>query len=125
MNYLFRLDGEVPSKKNSRINLQNRKSIPSKAYQEWHSTTIASLFCQAVRQKIKTPISGPVTICVEFCHKNLHRKDSDNGLSSILDALVDAAILKDDNWQIVTNIIVENSLSVLGVASCKITVMEL
>ena len=125
MNYLFRLNGEVPAKKNSRIVLKNGKNIPSAKYQKWHEENLAVVFCQAVRQRLREPLSCPVSVCVEFCHKDNHRRDGDNGLSSILDLLVDAAVLKDDCWQIVRNVIVENSLSSLGVASCKITVMEL
>lgn len=45
---------------------------------------------------------------LHFYHADLRRRDSDNGTSSILDVLVDAEILKDDNWQIVRQIAIAN-----------------
>lgn len=125
MNYTFRLNGDIPSKKNSRIVLKNGKNIPSKAYQDWHKSAYISLYYQKLEQGLKLPIDRPVTVCIEFCYKDKKRKDCDNGLSSILDTLVDSGILKDDKWQIVKNVVIENRLCSLGASSCKITILEL
>ena len=38
---------------------------------------------------------------VTFYHGDMKRRDSDNQLSSVLDTLVDAGILEDDNWKII------------------------
>ena len=45
-------------------------------------------------------------------------------LSSILDTLTDAGIIKDDNWQIVQNIILENDYKEKE-SGVKITIVEL
>ena len=124
MKYNFKHDGEVPAKKNSRVVLKNGKNIPSKNYQEWHKVAYASLFCQRIKQKIKKPVSSPVSLCIKFIHGDRRRRDSDNGLSSILDTLVDAGILEDDKWEIVRNVILENEYKE-NAPGVQITIIEL
>lgn len=104
MTYQFRLNGETPAKKNSRIVLKNGRNIPSKNYQQWHERAICEVNLQA---KVRN-ICEPCTIRLFFCHGDLRRRDSDNGCSSIMDLLVDCGILQDDNWQIVKNIEIKN-----------------
>lgn len=109
MCYTFTLRGEVPSKKNSRITLRNGKTIPSKTFQAWHSDTIWELAKQMQLQKFPNqPAECPLSITIQFVHGSLRRRDSDNGVSSVLDALTDAGILKDDNWEIVRELHVQN-----------------
>lgn len=57
------------------------------------------------------PISCPVRVRVSFHHGDNRRRDGDNGLSAIMDLLVDARILKDDCWRIVNEINVTNDCS--------------
>lgn len=42
-----------------------------------------------------------IRLSVRFYHGDLKRRDSDNQLSSVLDTLVDAKVLCDDNWKII------------------------
>ena len=107
MTYDFILQGETPAKKNSRINLKNGRSIPSKRYRDWHEVALAQLRLQ-LPEDMQT-IESPCQIVLFFTHGDLRRRDSDNGCSSIMDLLVDAGVLKDDNWQIVRQINVTNS----------------
>lgn len=108
MLYRFKILGETPAKKNSRIVLKNGRNIPSKNYQQWHEGAMLQLFSQ--KQIVKCGIiSKPCTIRLSFMHGDLRRRDSDNGCSSIMDLLVDCGILEDDNWQIVQNIQIKNS----------------
>ncbi len=107
----FILIGETPSKKNSRITLKNGKTIPNKNYQNWHENAWYSVIGQRrilEGQGEQFPIDSEIILFVSFTHGDLKRRDSDNGLSSILDLLVDSGIIKDDNWQIVTNVHVSN-----------------
>lgn len=98
----IKIPGEIPSKKNSRINTRSGRSFPSKQYQQWHS--IAALCCA----KIKPILNKQLEISINFIHGTLRRRDSDNAVSSVLDLLVDMKIIQDDNWKIVKRIIVNN-----------------
>lgn len=124
MSFQFYLNGETPPKKNSRITLKNGRSIPSKNYQTWHAYAVAALTAQRQILALSAPIAGGCTVTLHFTHGDRRRRDSDNGASSILDALQDAHILADDNWQIVNTLVITNSYSKNN-AGCKITIQEL
>jgi Holliday junction resolvase RusA-like endonuclease len=96
---------ETPSKKNSRVvDRRTGRTFPNKRYTEWHKA--ASLY---VRQQHAHPLDeGPFALYLEFTHGDRVRRDSDNGVSSILDLLVDCGILPDDNWMVVSKINVSN-----------------
>ena len=96
---------ETPSKKNSRVvDRRTGRTFPNKRYTEWHKA--AALY---VRQQHAHPLDdGPFALYLEFTHGDRVRRDSDNGVSSILDLLVDCGIIPDDNWQIVSKINVSN-----------------
>lgn len=101
----FILDGEVPAKKNSRIlNTKTRHIFPNKTYRQWHEVALV----QIASQWNRIGIAGPCAVYVEFTHGDLRRRDSDNGLSSVLDLIVDAGILPDDKWQVIPEITVKN-----------------
>lgn len=103
--YTFIIEGETPAKKNSKIITRDKRLIPSKRYQEWHENAYIQLMCQT---RPKEPIAEGVSIELTFIHGDLRRRDSDNGTSSIMDLLVDAKVLEDDNWQIVKEIKIKN-----------------
>lgn len=94
---------ETPSKKNSRITLKNGRTIPNKKYSEWHKKA-----CLFIDKSLKFE-EKPLKIEVHFVHGDLRKRDSDNGLSSILDLLKDCKIIPDDNWMIIQSIKVSNS----------------
>jgi len=96
---------ETPSKKNSRVvDRRTGRTFPNKRYNEWHKA--ASLY---VRQQNAHPLDeGPFALYLEFTHGDLVRRDSDNGVSSILDLLVDCGVLQDDNWMVVSKIVTTN-----------------
>ena len=97
------IDGETPSKKNSRITLANGKSIPGAAYRRWHAGAMLQVRSQLARRNWKEPLSVPVSVFVAFTHGDYRRRDGDNGLNSIMDLLVDCEVIEDDKWTIVTN----------------------
>ena len=115
------IEGETPAKKNSRIVLPNGRNIPSKRYQEWHESALLQVRAMTINHNT---ISHPVMISLSFFHGDLKKRDSDNGTSSILDTLVDAGVLQDDNWEIVRVYTVYNHYD-KGHAMCEIDIHEL
>lgn len=120
--YTFKIEGETPAKKNSRIVLKNGRNIPSKRYQKWHQSAVMQV--QLLGEKPDNPIDYPVLVHLKFTHGDLRRRDSDNGCSSIMDMLVDEGVLSDDNWQIVKDIGISNEYR-KNDAFCEVTIQEL
>lgn len=88
------LSGNIPSKKNSRINLKSGVSIPSKDFATWQNDTI-----KVVNTQTRTRFFNPVAMEVLIYFGTDTRADLDNRLTSILDMLVEACVLPDDKWQ--------------------------
>lgn len=89
---MITLTGQVPSKKNSRINTRSGRSFPSKRYSEWHKIALEQL-------KNEEKLPEKVGIEYTFYQKDNRRRDISNQLESINDLLVDAGLLIDDDWQ--------------------------
>ena len=113
------IPGEVPSKKNSRINTKSGRSFPSKLYTQWHDLAMFHSITQAKGKM--APV--PCRISVTFTHGDLRRRDCDNGISSVLDMLVDAGILCDDDWNHVSEIHASARFE-KGNPYCDITISE-
>lgn len=88
------LDGNVPSKKNQRINTKEGKSFPSKNYSDWETDALKQVRVQT-RERFFKPVS--VELIIYFATRG--RADLDNRLTSVLDMLVEAIVLRDDKWQ--------------------------
>lgn len=88
------LAGNVVSKKNARINRGDGMSFPSRKYMDWQHSAL-----QQVRLQTKERFFKPVSIEVIIYFGTNIRADLDNRLTSILDMLVEAVILRDDKWQ--------------------------
>lgn len=96
------IHGETPSKKNSRINTRSGRSFPSKRYMEWHDSALAEILTALSRgEAVRIPEGQKVAVSFAFFHGDLKRRDSDNQCSSILDTMIDAGIIPDDNWKVV------------------------
>ena len=93
------LAGNVPSKKNSRINLKSGVSIPNNKFTQWQAESILLL-----RQQTRVRFIKPVSIDVIVYFGTAAKADLDNRLSSILDMLVEALVIPDDKWQFVPQI---------------------
>lgn len=88
------LEGNVPSKKNQRINRGDGKSFPSKKFIQWQDDAL-----KQVRMQTRHRFLVPVQVeCIIYFGTNV-RADLDNRLTSILDMLVEALVLLDDKWQ--------------------------
>lgn len=109
MQYIFKIQGETPAKKNSRITLPNGRTIPSKKYREWHEIAAVQILAQKGSQRLSEALQRVLRLEVMFYHGDMRKRDCDNGLSSICDLLVDCGVLADDNWKIVRDVIVSNA----------------
>lgn len=96
------LEGSVPSKKNQRINRGDGVSFPSKKFVQWQDDALKQVRLQT-RQRFYVPVG--IELIVYFGTKV--RADLDNRLTSVLDMLVEALVLKDDKWQDVPRIAVQ------------------
>lgn len=96
------LEGNVPSKKNQRINTKEGLSFPSKAFSDWQDEALIE-----VRRQTRHRFLVPVSMELIIYFGNDTRSDLDNRLTSILDMLVEALVLRDDKWQDVPLIKVE------------------
>mgnify|MGYP000143100188 CR=1 FL=1 len=88
------LEGNVPSKKNQRINTKDGLSFASKAFTDWQDAALI-----AVRRQTRHRFLVPVQIEVIIYFATLGKADVDNRLTSILDMLTEALVLKDDKWE--------------------------
>ena len=97
--------GRIPSKKNSRnIFVRGGKiiNIPSTKYAAWHKESLEQLkdFSPLCWDKVPT-------IKLEFYAPDKRASDLTNKAESIMDLLVDKCIICDDNWWMVSKIILE------------------
>jgi Holliday junction resolvase RusA-like endonuclease len=98
---IYTLSGAVPSKKNSKRIVRAGKRvliIPSKNHYLWHKEALKDLLSQGIEQIDKC------TIDIRFIFGDMRRADLSNKAESIMDLLVDAGIIKDDNWQVVNDL---------------------
>lgn len=86
--------GNIPAKKNSRINRGDGMSFPSREFEDWQKTAI-----QNVRLQTREHFDGHVMIELVLYFGTLGRADTDNRVTSILDMLVKAGVLPDDYWE--------------------------
>ena len=112
------LDGETPSKKNNRIGLRSGKNITSEKYRKWLQAKKIELYRRGI---LRQPIDKPVKISFVFYHKDERTRDTDNQISSILDLLKDAKVIKDDNWKIVRRI---SARAAIADTSCVSALIE-
>ena len=92
--------GQTVSQKNSKqiaINPKTKKPfvMSNKTVKEWQQAAALQLIIPSKRIKM----DGRAEISIQFYVKDNRRRDLDNMLSSITDALVAAKILTDDSWQ--------------------------
>lgn len=96
---MFFFEGTIPSKKNSRfVATKGRRviNIPSEKHRAWHK----QFFPLVLKKRPDRPLEQ-VAISFYFAFPDNKRRDTDNAETSILDLLVDASIIKDDNWKVV------------------------
>lgn len=90
----LQLEGNVPSKKNSRAFTRTGISVPNNKFIQWQNDALKQVRAQT-RERFLKPVS--VEVIVYFGTRG--RADLDNRLTSILDMLVESLVLRDDKWQ--------------------------
>ena len=98
----FTLTGNIPSKKNSRINTSDGRSFPSTKFTQWQADAITD-----IRRQTRHHFSGHVQIELILYFGTLGKADTDNKVTSILDMLVEGIFLKDDYWESVARTVYE------------------
>jgi Holliday junction resolvase RusA-like endonuclease len=92
------LEGNIPSKKNSRIRTKSGAYIPNKRFYDWQNDAIKQVRSQT-RERFFTPVA--VDLVITFGRKS--KSDLDNRLTSVLDMLVEAMVLRDDRFEYVVD----------------------
>lgn len=95
----LKIEGNVPSKKNSRVRTRSGSSIPSKAFNDWQESALWQVW-----QQTKVRFLKPVSLEVIIYFGTNGRADLDNRVTSVLDMLVEALVIRDDKWQDVPRI---------------------
>ena len=95
------ISGTTPSKKNSRINTRSGRSFPSKRFTDWEKPALLELQTQFKGLKVT---DYPISLTLVFYNSDRRRHDLDNQASSILDTLVKAGVIEDDNQNFVNSI---------------------
>lgn len=99
----FRYEGNTPSKKNQKRIFKGKDGKPfitaSADFKAWHRGAVFEMKQQRSRiTGITWPLPGCPRIIVSLFYEDRRRRDASNTLESVMDLLVDAEILADDNW---------------------------
>lgn len=91
------IKGDVPSKKNSKQLIMaggRPRIIPGKFYNTWHEEKMWEIKKHVPR----SPIEKVDKVIIHFYASTRRQADCTNKAESIMDLMVDAGIIKDDNW---------------------------
>jgi len=97
----IRINGRIPSKKNSRnLFVRGGKlfNIPSKDYAAWHKLALLQIKLPKDRTLV------PSRITLSFWAPDKRASDLTNKAESIMDLLVDAKVIEDDNWWVIKEV---------------------
>lgn len=114
-NHTITLPGRVPSKKNSlqRIKRGNRIfTVASDQHRAWHEEQMINVRLQWPRN---LTLSKTRAVVITFMAPDKRAADLSNKAEAIMDLLVHAGVLTDDNWFVVPQL----QLSLEGVLSGK------
>lgn len=109
------LTGSIPSKKNSKQIYINRDTgkpmiMPSNAYQTWHDDAMWQIASWRNKQPMAIRNRLPLQKCrgwVTIFTKDSRKADLTNKAESVMDLLVDAKIIDDDNLFVLSALTLE------------------
>lgn len=111
----FTIKGNTPSKKNSkRVFCRGKYPVvlPSELHEKWHNAVLPELVIARQSQKtvslVRFPIEKVQCIVLTFFRSTKRKYDLTNSAESIMDLLVDAGILEDDNMEVVPKVILRH-----------------
>lgn len=92
--------GQTPAQKNSKSIAYNKGTgkpfiMSNQNVKAWQN----SADVQLLHYRIKQPLEGRQELSIKFFVKDKRRRDLDNMLTTIQDALVRGGIIEDDSWQ--------------------------
>lgn len=99
------LAGRIPSKKNSKRVFKNHgRTIvaSSRNHEIWHRQALFELKEQKIRK-----MEAPICVTMRFVFPDNRKSDLTNKAESVMDLLVDAGILEDDNVNVCPKVILE------------------
>lgn len=73
------------------------RRFPTKAYKAWRFEAVIRIKSARNKQQYCWPFPGPVECAIDLLTPDNRRRDADNYSKAILDALVDAGVLRDDS----------------------------
>ena len=81
------------------LNVQGRGRVPTKRYEEWKREAALVLMAQRPRKH-----RGPVHVSIELCPPDRRKRDLDNALKCVLDALTTNQIIEADDSTILRSL---------------------
>jgi Holliday junction resolvase RusA-like endonuclease len=108
MNFTIKLPLPIPSKKNSKQIFVNKATgkpfvTSSASHKAWWANTIMLVKAEKQRQLDYFTFNG-CSIIITFCDNGKREYDLTNKAESIMDILVDAGIIADDNRFVVPDL---------------------
>ena len=116
---LYVINGETASQKNSQ-NFFRGHVVKSVAFMAWKRFADIQIKSQGVPSE---PYAS-ASIAVEFVHSDLRRRDGDNALASVQDALVRNKVIADDCWTKIGTPSVTHSVGAEAMARIEVTETE-
>lgn len=81
------------------LNVQGRGRVPTKRYEEWKREAALVLMAQRPKKHV-----GPVHVSIELCPPDRRKRDLDNALKCVLDALTTNQIITADDSTILRSL---------------------
>ena len=119
------LTGDVPSKKNKFRVVTNKKTgkpfiLSSVTNGEWYNRAMSHLLENC--SKLAFPDDNKLILEMKFYSETARAADLDNKATTVLDLLQEARIIENDNWNIVTKLILEYGGKDKENPRCEITI---
>lgn len=123
---VLEIQGRIPSKKNSLRRMKFGKkvvTIASKEYIDWERTATILFAALVSGRGLPLPFQR-VSVDIAITFPDRRRTDSSNKVEGIMDALVKARVIEDDNWTVVPDLRVRGVGHDKDRAGARITIRE-
>lgn len=103
--YLFKFEGNTPSKKNNKRILKSKKTgslfiAGSEDYHNWHKGAALQMMAQARAMGITAPLLSLQEMKLIIFYPDNRRRDNSNIWETVADLMVEAKIIADDCWKV-------------------------
>jgi len=103
---VLEIKGRIPSKKNSLRRMKFGKkvvTIASKEYIDWERTAVVLFAALVSGRGLPLPFKR-VSVDVAITFPDRRRTDMSNKIEGLMDSLVKAGVIEDDNWTVVPDL---------------------